>query len=117
MQLINVAFGGTLHPDLAAIDIDNPDTPLPLKHVHILEHTRLHTIVKRKSIRVNSLHHQAIDKLGENLRIAAYDDNRIIQAIEHETLPIIGVQWHPEYLPYSAIQRRIFGTFIQNLPN
>ncbi len=117
MQLINVAFGGTLHPDLAAIDIDNPDTPLPLKRVHIIEHTRLHAILGRKTVRVNSLHHQAIDKLGESLRIAAYDDNRIVQAIEHETLPIIGVQWHPEYLPYSALQRRLLGTFIQNLPN
>jgi len=44
---------------------------------------------------VNSIHHQAIDKLGNGLEVIAKCDN-VIEAIKHEELPIVGVQWHAE---------------------
>ena len=48
---------------------------------------------------VNSCHHQAIDRVGEGLRITAIcPDDGIVEAIAHETLPVFAVQWHPEKL-------------------
>jgi putative glutamine amidotransferase len=63
---------------------------------------------------VNALHRQAIHELGHGLRVAARDRNGIIQAIEHETLPLaLGVQWHPEYLPQVREQRMMFNALVK----
>jgi GH43 family beta-xylosidase len=63
---------------------------------------------------VNALHRQAIDRLGHGLRVAARDRNGIVQAIEHESLPlVVGVQWHPEFLPQVPQQRAIFRLLVQ----
>lgn len=46
---------------------------------------------------MNSFHHQAIRKLAKGFRVAAVvQPAGLIEAIEHETLPVYGVQWHPE---------------------
>ncbi len=51
------------------------------------------------NLEVNSIHHQAINKLGENLIISATSADGIIEGIETtEEWDAIGVQWHPEYL-------------------
>jgi putative glutamine amidotransferase len=48
------------------------------------------------------------------MRVAARDRNGIVQAIEHATLPfVIGVQWHPEYLPQRKEQRAIFDALVR----
>ena len=58
---------------------------------------------------VNSLHHQAVNEPGEGLKIVARDRDNIVQAIEStEDIPILGVQWHPEYLFYLPSQLAIF---------
>ncbi|BAF70485.1 gamma-glutamyl-gamma-aminobutyrate hydrolase family protein [Nitratiruptor sp. SB155-2] len=114
MQLINVALGGSLHPNIEALELEyqHPYTPLPLQTITILPHTKLHRVLQTSTIKANALHNQAINILGKDLRIAAKDQNGIIQAIEHETLPILGVQWHPEYLPYMRPHRRLFEYFL-----
>lgn len=63
--------------------------------------------------RINSLHSQAIERLGEGLQVVARDLDSFVQAIEsarHRWL--VGVQWHPEYLLYLRGQRRIFGDLV-----
>ena len=52
-----------------------------------------------ESMEVNSYHHQALDKLGEGLEAIAWGESNghtFIEAVQHETLPIWSVQWHPE---------------------
>lgn len=49
---------------------------------------------------VNSAHHQAINMLGRGLRPTAYWNN-YVEAFEHESLPIFGVQWHPERMCFA----------------
>jgi len=110
-QLLNVYFGGTLHRNLKEFYVENPEvrTILPRKHVIISPGSCLYRMLGRRPHRVNALHKQAMDRLGSGLIASARDRNGIIQGIEHQHAPfLIGVQWHPEFLPQLAEQRQIF---------
>ena len=116
MQLLNVVLGGNLHGDIRAMRIrtSNRRSPLPLKLAHIDGGSLLGSVVGEGPLRINSLHHQAVDRMGETMRPVAWDDDGIVQSIEssdHRLL--VGVQWHPEYLPYIANQRRLFGHLVK----
>ena len=114
MQLINLFHGGTLHPHIHDLELDypHPHTPLPLRNVTIEQRTRLHAIVGTPILRVNALHHQAVDHIGDGLRTAAHDRNGIVQAIESKKGTfVLGLQWHPEFMPYAWHSRRIFSAF------
>jgi putative glutamine amidotransferase len=114
-QLINVFFGGTLHRDLAGFYVEDPEvrTILPRKVVLVEHGARLARYLGRGPERVNALHRHAIDRLGDGLRVAARDRNGIVQAIEHTSFPLLlGVQWHPEYLPQIPAQRAIFHALV-----
>lgn len=101
LQMINVYFGGTLVRDLPA----ERGLAHPSGVMHAVEtpdSSWLRAFFPRK-FSVNSYHHQAVDKLGEGLKAAAFSENgRVIEALEHETLPIFAVQWHPERMTGAA---------------
>lgn len=110
-QLINVVKGGTLHLTIRhrRKKTSNRSTLLPAKTALIEQGCHLERVLMCRTCRINSLHHQAVDRLGKGLRIAAYDLDGFVQAIESTTSHyIIGTQWHPEYLPYLKTQRRLF---------
>lgn len=112
-QMINVFLEGTLHQDLSDYDVPDLWTPLPAKKVSFVGGTRLHEIFGRETLRVNSLHRQAVDKVGNGLRVAARDEFRVVQAIEDPGARFrLGVQWHPEFLIYKASSRKLFSAFI-----
>jgi len=55
-----------------------------------------------------------VDTLGEGLQVVAREENGIVQAIEHTGRDfVLGVQWHPEYMPQIPLQRRIFKALVQ----
>ena len=115
MQLINVYFGGTLHQDIAKLNLkfEHKNTIFPIKRINIVKNTKLFKILKKSTIYVNSIHHQSVDKLGKNLRINAYDKNKIVEGIESiDNNFLLGVQWHPEYLFYKSDSKKIFNSFI-----
>ena len=115
-QILNVYFGGTLHQKLAGFYEEDPEvrTILPRKHINVARGSKLESILGTHPQRVNALHRQAINRLGDGLIVAASDRNGIVQAIEHVSLPlVIGVQWHPEYLPQLKEQREIFCRVIE----
>lgn len=94
MQVINVFFGGTLTQDL-------------LGHSQIDGRDRLHTVTSAPSplrelygerCLVNSAHHQAVSRLGSGLEALQWAEDGVIEALRHQTLPILAVQWHPERL-------------------
>lgn len=106
-QLINVAMGGTLYQDTA--------TQKPGAHVHqdtevyddkyhqveILPGTRLAALYPGvRRAKVNSIHHQAVNRLGEGLAVEAHSaEDGVIEAIRHNGPQYVaGVQWHPEFL-------------------
>lgn len=94
-QMINVALGGTLYQDISA-QLGVSHNFGILHEVTSCADTFAYDLFGAR-FTVNSFHHQAIRKLAPSLRPAAYaEDGKIVEAFVHETLPILGVQWHPE---------------------
>lgn len=114
-QLINVAAGGTLYDDISELRrrTSNRVNPLACKPVALKPRTRLVMIAGRRRITVNSLHHQAVQRLGAGLIASARDADGFAQAIEapHNGF-VVGVQWHPEYLFYRRAQQRLFRALV-----
>ena len=94
MQAINVYFGGTLFAYIAGHQVPDGDITHPTHALGKIAATLGATPV------VNSNHHQAIKAVGKGLFPCQWAYDGIVEAVEHETLPIIGVQWHPERWPY-----------------
>lgn len=95
-QVVNVWLGGDLIQDLGERN------PLHLRmdrdQVHQIR-TQPGSFLHRlygEEFPVNSHHHQAVDRLGRGLRATAYADDGVVEAIEHESFPLIAVQFHPE---------------------
>jgi len=96
LQLLNAMLGGSLHQDLP--------TQLGIAHPN----SSTHDVLARPGsalaewfgprFAVNSYHHQAIKDLAPGFVVDAVfaDDERVIEAVHHETLPISAYQWHPE---------------------
>lgn len=119
-QLMNIARGGTLHFDVAkAYERANyPSSTLARifyrKRMYIEnQNTLIYKILKCTSAKVNSIHSQAMNKLGHNLTASAKEENGVVQTIEDTKRAFyIGVQFHPEYLTYSPLYRRLFKSLI-----
>lgn len=114
-QLLNARRGGTLFQELKNMrrETSNRWTILPLKTLHI-HSKQLGLLMGCEQCRINSLHNQGIDRLGEGLRVSGRDRDHIVQAIEDPGARfLIGVQWHPEFLLYQARQRRLFRALVE----
>ncbi len=96
-QVVNVWLGGGLVQDLG---------PELVPFHQRREGDRLHLIRAEKGtllhrlygpvFPVNSRHHQALGKLGRGLRASAWAEDGVVEGVEHEDLPILSVQFHPE---------------------
>lgn len=115
-QMINVFFGGTLHEDIYEVYEEAPRmrTLLPRKNVHVVAGSRLDRILESRECRVNALHHQSVDRLGDGLTVVARDDHGMVQATERgASRYLIGVQWHPEFLVFDRGQQRLFRELVR----
>lgn len=112
-QLLNIVANGSLYADIRPDRKKTPNkyTALPVKEVKVSSDSQLGECVTPHEFTVNSLHNQAVKKLGDDLIVTARDADGFVQAIEHKSRFIVGVQWHPEYLPYLSSQREIFRCF------
>jgi putative glutamine amidotransferase len=121
VQLVNVALGGTLvqdipteRPNAGAHDGDQP-RDARTHSVHLEARTRLARALCDGTIRVNSSHHQAVDRVGDGLRVNALAPDGVIEGVEWtgDDWWMIGVQWHPEELVGTAEpwDRRLFEAF------
>ena len=96
-QVVNVWLGGDLIQDLGP-DLNPFHQKKEGDQVHLLraeEGTLLHRLYG-PVFPVNSSHHQALGRLGRGLTVAARSESGVIEAVEHEDLPLISVQFHPE---------------------
>lgn len=110
-QLLNVCRGGNLMQELKSRRqiTSNRWTVLPVKTLCIRQQTQLQRLLGGAKAPINSLHNQAIDRLGDGLQVSGRDLDGIVQAIEDPGYDfLMGVQWHPEFLLYLRRQRHIF---------
>lgn len=121
LQLVNVAFGGTLWQDIP--------TQCPQAHGHRQEtesrsepyHTvrlspgsRLAAVLGKEELRTNSYHHQAVKDTAPGFAVCAWTGDGIIEGIESEDGSILAVQWHPECMEERHPQfRPLFEDFIR----
>ena len=95
-QLINVYFGGSLVQHMPETDQHrNGDDP-PASHPVTAEADSILGRLYGTEFVVNSYHHQVVKSLGMGLRATATWNGQYVEAFEHPTLPVFGVQWHPE---------------------
>jgi putative glutamine amidotransferase len=121
-QVMNLALGGSLYADILE------QRPEALQHSYLESHartyrahrvaieggSRLAGILGEAEAQVNSLHHQAIDRLAPGLRPTAYAPDGIIEAVEFPDQPFgLAVQWHPEWLLDDPAMRALFRAFVQ----
>lgn len=117
MQMINVVLGGTLYEDIN--ERLGYHHPFKIAHnVNTKPGSCLHRLFG-ECVEVNSFHHQSVKELGEGLELIGWTDEHIVEAIAHKSLPIIGVQWHPErmtgtrpYTPVGPDMKPIYEEFI-----
>jgi putative glutamine amidotransferase len=105
MQVLNVARGGTLHQHLPDVVGDQLQHRQPehgsvtTHHVETASHSRLRATLGGPKLEVNSFHHQAIRKLGQDLAATAWAPDGTIEAVEGPGgRLVLGVQWHAEGL-------------------
>ncbi len=119
-QLLNVVNGGTLHANIAEVykDVVYPST-LPghmfyRKMIEIASGSLLGRIIGEPTRKVNSIHKQAVDQVGERPAVPARANNGLIQAIEDPDCDYyLGVQFHPEFLLYRKGDQAIFDALVE----
>ncbi len=121
IQVINVAFGGTLYRDIleehpnAIEHTYYPDWPWDhLAHnVDVQAGSVLADILGSTDVPVNSLHHQAIRQVASDLVPIAYAPDGIVEGVMLPEHPFgLAVQWHPEWLPEHKPMRALFQAFV-----
>jgi putative glutamine amidotransferase len=123
-QEMNVAFGGTLHQKLHEVPgfLDHRDDeaqPLevqygPAHDVTLEPGGVLRSLASSDQVRVNSLHSQGIERLGDELAVEARAPDGVIEAfrVKHAGRFALAVQWHPEWQVMSnPFSRALFAAF------
>ncbi|WP_410586080.1 gamma-glutamyl-gamma-aminobutyrate hydrolase family protein [Amycolatopsis sp. lyj-23] len=119
LQELNVALGGTLRDlpgDEHREDLSQPRDRqyLPAHEIRLGEGGLLRRLLGTTAVSVNSLHHQAIDRLAPGLRVEAVSADGVIEAVSADSDTFgLAVQWHPEWYagrdPVSTALFREFG--------
>jgi putative glutamine amidotransferase len=121
VQVLNVALGGSLYQDVAT----EPGTQLPHSQkeprdqpthkVKVTPGSRLARTLGADELEVNSMHHQAIHRLGRGLTAVAWAPDQLVEGAELDDPGrfVLGVQWHPEELVgHSEPARRLFSALV-----
>ncbi|MEW6057022.1 MAG: gamma-glutamyl-gamma-aminobutyrate hydrolase family protein [Bdellovibrionota bacterium] len=104
LQLLNVAYGGTLYQDLATERVgalNHRDWETYEQNVHevvLTQDSWIERLYQKRQIKVNTVHHQGIHELSPAFQAVAHAPDGVIEAIEHKQGAWIrAVQWHPEW--------------------
>ena len=121
MQVINVAFGGTLYQDVPSQlggDIEhrrNSEGERSKHMVSIPGATMLHSVLGVDSLLVNSSHHQAVKAVAKGAVVAAKSRDGVVEAIDFFPYHrVMAVQWHPEgFNGENEYMNKLFTFFVQ----
>lgn len=138
-QLVNVAMGGTLHqhlPDVYGNTIEHARSDEirrqgreVMHEAAILKGSLLHEILGVETLRVNSSHHQSVNRVAAGLRVTARAEDGVVEALERGGLAekvesrkekgeqkwLLAVQWHPERMKGVREHERLFEAFVETL--
>ena len=103
IQSLNVFAGGTLYQNIPGHS--------RIEEGHEVEVFDSRLLSLSGKIIVNSYHHQAVNIVAPGFKVTARSNDGTIEAIEHESLPVFAVQWHPEKLPDSPYSKAVFNSF------
>lgn len=112
MQFINVFFGGKLVKDIRE-EITGEHWP-GQDHLLTITDEKMFSALGKREVIVNSFHNQAVTSrtLSPQLRSFAVAGHDIVEGLYHPTLPIAGIQWHPERKsPEEGINKMLVGAF------
>lgn len=119
-QALNVARGGTLvqHlPERQGVTIEHRQSEpgeCPTHAVNVAPGSLLERVLGGGTLRVNSFHHQAVDRLGRGLSVVATSPDGVVEGIEAPRRDfVLGVQWHAECLADRPEQARLFEALVQ----
>ena len=103
LQVLNTALGGTLIADLPPGPIPHLSpqaAPTDGDAVHVVRFEPGSTAARvfGSSMTTNSWHHQAVDRCGSGLIVTGRTPDGVVEAVEAPDAPILGVQWHPEWM-------------------
>jgi putative glutamine amidotransferase len=116
-ELVNVAFGGTLRQHLAGADGARHTQPRrryeTVHHVRLAPESLLAELVGSQELDVNSIHHQGIEMVGNNLDQAGRAEDGLVEVIENRERRLLAVQWHPECLPLERASKQLFSWLIE----
>lgn len=123
VQLINIGLGGDIYQDIPSqFHEDFPIAhtqpfyyDIPCHSVKVTPGTLLAKIAQSDSLRVNSMHHQAVRSVAAGLTASGHAPGGLVECIEKPDYPyLIGVQWHPEYLwEQDQAAMRLFASFVE----
>jgi putative glutamine amidotransferase len=117
VQLLNVAFGGTLTQHLPELDglIEHRDEGKQAVHgLRIEPGSRLAEALGQVEAEGLSHHHQGLDRLGEGFRPVAWAPDGLVEGIERDRGWTVGVLWHPESTaPTDPAQHRLLRAFVE----
>jgi putative glutamine amidotransferase len=122
MQLLNISQGGNLYLHLPedlpeAIPHKDPQDPEHRHGLSVVFGTLMERVYGDSEIRVNSMHHQAIDEVAPGFAVTARCPDGVVEAIEStmDDWFAIGTQFHPEAESASALDVRIFEEFVEGI--
>ena len=120
IQIINIYFGGTLIQHIRTAAIHQSDQGDLIHQTWTAKNSFLYEVYGSRFI-TNSAHHQAVGRLGRGLHIIQETTDHVPEALIHDSLPIIAVQWHPERMCMTHSRSdtvdgmKLFDAFIQKL--
>lgn len=102
-QLVNIAFGGTLHQHVVLEEGSghpqwDVNGRMTTHDVHVVANTLTSTLFAHVHS-VNSLHHQTVDRVGAGLVVSAVAPDGVVEGLETPDGSLVALQWHPELLP------------------
>lgn len=123
-QLLNVHLHGTLVQDIPsevqnALDHDGGTGRDEALHSIRIEGRQLAELAGGSNARVNSSHHQSVDRPGRGLRVAARTPDGVVEALEWTAGPgwALGVQWHPERMLGEPFALALFRRLVEEAQN
>ena len=119
LQLVNVGFGGTMIQDLPQRAAHAKEGTDPDKvHRVVAEPDSVFARLYDERFSVNSSHHQGVDRPGDGLRVTLMSEDGVVEGLEHRSLPIVCVQFHPERMAFKNARtdtvdgRAVFDRFL-----